>query len=97
MGILLVYDVTDETSFSNIRNWMRNIEQHAYENVNKMLIGNKCDMTDKKVVDPSRANVLADEYGIKFLETSAKNNINVRNRGIECFFFFFLLTFVFAM
>eukprot|EP00162_Nutomonas_longa_P004796 comp15509_c0_seq1/m.23682 comp15509_c0_seq1/g.23682 ORF comp15509_c0_seq1/g.23682 comp15509_c0_seq1/m.23682 type:complete len:210 (-) comp15509_c0_seq1:185-814(-) len=77
MGILLVYDVTDETSFANIRNWMRNIEQHASENVNKMLIGNKCDMTDKKVVDPSRASALADEYGIKFMETSAKNNINV--------------------
>ena len=36
MGILLVYDVTDETSFNNIRNWMRNIEQHASDNVNKV-------------------------------------------------------------
>lgn len=35
MGILLVYDVTDEASFNNIRNWMRNIEQHASDNVNK--------------------------------------------------------------
>eukprot|EP01099_Mayorella_cantabrigiensis_P000865 TRINITY_DN1367_c0_g1_i3.p1 TRINITY_DN1367_c0_g1~~TRINITY_DN1367_c0_g1_i3.p1 ORF type:complete len:210 (-),score=45.88 TRINITY_DN1367_c0_g1_i3:386-958(-) len=49
MGILLVYDVTDEKSFQNIRNWIRNIEQHATESVNKMLIGNKCDMIDKKV------------------------------------------------
>ena len=49
MGILLVYDVTDEKSFGNIRNWIRNIEQHATESVNKMLIGNKCDMVDKKV------------------------------------------------
>lgn len=36
MGILLVYDVTDEGSFNNIRNWMRNIEQHASDNVNKV-------------------------------------------------------------
>jgi len=36
MGILLVYDVTDEASFSNIRNWMRNIEQHASDTVNKV-------------------------------------------------------------
>ena len=49
MGILLVYDVTDDKSFGNIRNWIRNIEQHATESVNKMLIGNKCDMVDKKV------------------------------------------------
>lgn len=33
MGILLVYDVTDEASFTNIRNWMKNIEQHASDNV----------------------------------------------------------------
>jgi len=36
MGILLVYDVTDEGSFNNIRNWMRNIEQNAADNVNKV-------------------------------------------------------------
>lgn len=36
MGILLVYDVTDELSFNNIRNWMRNIEQHASDNVSKV-------------------------------------------------------------
>lgn len=36
MGILLVYDVTDEASFNNIRNWMKNIEQHASDNVVKV-------------------------------------------------------------
>jgi GTPase SAR1 family protein len=35
MGILLVYDVTDEASFNNIRNWMKNIETHASSSVNK--------------------------------------------------------------
>jgi len=82
MGILLVYDVTDEKSFNNIRNWIRNIEQHATESVNKILIGNKCDMHEKKVVDSARGKALADEYGIKFLETSAKNSINVEEAFI---------------
>mmetsp|Transcript_38804 Transcript_38804/g.122296 ORF Transcript_38804/g.122296 Transcript_38804/m.122296 type:complete len:227 (-) Transcript_38804:135-815(-) len=77
MGILLVYDVTDEQSFNNIRNWMRQIQQHASDNVNKILIGNKCDMLDKKVIETARGQALADEFGIKFFETSAKNNINV--------------------
>eukprot|EP00013_Stygamoeba_regulata_P000273 CAMPEP_0177636530 /NCGR_PEP_ID=MMETSP0447-20121125/4488_1 /TAXON_ID=0 /ORGANISM="Stygamoeba regulata, Strain BSH-02190019" /LENGTH=218 /DNA_ID=CAMNT_0019138399 /DNA_START=226 /DNA_END=882 /DNA_ORIENTATION=- len=77
MGILLVYDVTEERSFGNIRNWIRNIEQHATDSVNKILIGNKCDMVEKAVVKAERGKALADEYGIKFLETSAKNNINV--------------------
>jgi Ras-related protein Rab-8A len=44
MGILLVYDVADETSFVNVRNWMRQIDQNAAENVNRILIGNKCDV-----------------------------------------------------
>lgn len=61
MGILLVYDVTDEKSFANIRNWIRNIEQHASDNVNKMLVGNKCDMQDKRVVEADRGKALADE------------------------------------
>ncbi|KAF9132193.1 GTP-binding protein [Mortierella sp. 14UC] len=77
MGILLVYDVTDERSFSNIRNWFSNIEQHASEGVNKILIGNKCDMPDKKMISKDQGQALADEFGIKFLETSAKSNIGV--------------------
>mmetsp|Transcript_8324 Transcript_8324/g.9093 ORF Transcript_8324/g.9093 Transcript_8324/m.9093 type:complete len:205 (+) Transcript_8324:230-844(+) len=81
-GILLVYDVSDEVSFSNVRNWMKQINQNAPTDVNIVLIGNKCD------VDPSERKVpfekgkeLADEYDIKFFETSAKLNINVN----ECF------------
>jgi len=77
MGILLVYDVTDEQSFQNIRNWIRNIEQHAADNVDKILVGNKCDMIGEKVVETARGQALADEYSIKFFETSAKSNTNV--------------------
>lgn len=77
MGILLVYDVTDDQSFQNIRNWIRNIEQHAADNVDKILIGNKCDMESAKAVTKAQGQALADEYSIKFFETSAKNNINV--------------------
>ncbi|PKA51925.1 Ras-related protein RABE1c [Apostasia shenzhenica] len=70
MGILLVYDVTDESSFNNIRNWIRNIEQHASDNVNKILVGNKADMDEsKRAVPTSKGQALADEYGIKFFET----------------------------
>nr|GMC92788.1 ras-related protein RABE1c-like [Ipomoea batatas] len=78
MGILLVYDVTDESSFNNIRNWIRNIEQHASDNVNKILVANKADMDEsKRTVPTSKGQALADEYGIKFFETSAKTNMNV--------------------
>jgi Ras-related protein Rab-8A len=54
---------------------MRNIEQHASEGVNKILIGNKADMLDKKIISKEQGQALADEYGIKFIECSAKSNI----------------------
>jgi len=77
MGVLLVYDVTDDKSFANIKNWIRNIEQHASENINKVLIGNKCDLVDKRIIDTARGKSLADEFKIPFYETSAKNSTNV--------------------
>lgn len=79
MGILLVYDVTDERSFNNIRNWIHNTEQYASEGVNKILVGNKCDMAEKRVVERERGEALAAEYGIKHIETSAKARINVED------------------
>jgi Ras-related protein Rab-8A len=78
MGILLVYDVSDEGSFSNIRNWMKNIEQHASESVVKVLIGNKSDLDEsKRAVPYARGKALADEYRIPFFETSAKSGAQV--------------------
>lgn len=45
--------------------------------MNKLLVGNKCDLTNKKVVDYTSAKEYADQLGIPFLETSAKNATNV--------------------
>ncbi|GLD70087.1 ras-related protein Rab-8B [Lates japonicus] len=81
-GIMLVYDITNEKSFDNIRNWIRNIEEHASSDVERMVLGNKCDMNDKRQVSKERGEKLAIDYGIKFLETSAKSSINVE----EAFF-----------
>jgi Ras-related protein Rab-8A len=53
MGILLVYDVSDETSFTNVRNWIRQIEQNAAENVSRILIGNKSDVDPAERVNNS--------------------------------------------
>ncbi|GLD62260.1 ras-related protein Rab-8A [Lates japonicus] len=79
MGIMLVYDITNEKSFDNIKNWIRNIEEHASADVERMVLGNKCDVNDKRQVSKERGEKLALEYGIKFMETSAKANINVEN------------------
>lgn len=78
MGIILVYDVTDESSFANIRNWMRNIEAHASEHVVKALVGNKSDVENsRRQVTYSQGAALAEEYRVPFFETSAKTSTNV--------------------
>jgi Ras-related protein Rab-8A len=75
-GIILTYDVTDENSFKNVRNWVKQIEQNAQTNVCKVLVGNKCDREDRKVSYEEGAK-LAKEFNMQFFETSAKSNYNV--------------------
>ncbi|XP_059628173.1 ras-related protein RABE1a-like isoform X2 [Cornus florida] len=79
---LQIWDTAGQERFrtitTDIKNWIRNIEQHASDNVNKILVGNKADMDEsKRAVPTSKGQALADEYGIKFFETSAKTNMNV--------------------
>ena len=84
MGILLTYDITDEASFANIKEkYMQNIEQYAQSNVSKILLGNKCDMEDKRVVATERGKELAESLGVPFLETSAKDNTNIEEAFIK--------------
>jgi len=76
-GIIIVYDVTDVESFNNVRQWLYEIDRYASEEVNKLLVGNKCDLTDKIVVDNEVAGQFAESIGMKFLTTSAKAATNV--------------------
>ena len=81
-GILLIYDVTDKDSFKNLNNWLIEIEKNASKNVLKVLIGNKSDLEDKRVITYNQGKDFADTYGLKFIETSAKKNLNV-NEAFE--------------
>ncbi len=55
--IQVVYDVTDQESFNNVKQWLNEIDRYANENVNKLLVGNKSDLVSKKVVDTATAKV----------------------------------------
>jgi Ras-related protein Rab-8A len=81
-GILLVYDVTDRNSFISIRNWVAQIQMHADVNVNKILIGNKCDCAEQRAISYAEGDSLATEYNISFYETSAKQDVNVEKSFI---------------
>ena len=76
-GIVLVYDVTDIESFNKIQHWMKQIDNNANKNVRKVLCGNKCDK-EGRVVTEKQGQKMADSYKIKFFETSAKADINVK-------------------
>ena len=76
-GILLIYDVTDKDSFKNLSNWLIEIEKNSSKNVLKVLIGNKTDLEDKRVISYNQGKEFADSYGLKYIETSAKKNLNV--------------------
>ena len=75
-GIILMYDVTDQNSFKNIRNWIKQIEANADKSVGIVLVGHKCDEPGR-VVTEEEGKKLAEDYDIAFFESSAKTNKNV--------------------
>ncbi|EGR29423.1 Ras family protein, putative [Ichthyophthirius multifiliis] len=76
-GILIVYDITDRDSFQNVKQWMYEIEKNAKENVQKILVGNKCDQNDQRQVDYEEGLHLSQQYNLTFFEASAKNSHNI--------------------
>ena len=54
------------------------IKTYSWDNAQVILVGNKCDMEDERVISYERGKQLADSLGLEFFETSAKENINVR-------------------
>ena len=71
-GILLIYDITDRDSFTNLTSWLIEIEKNANKNVFKLLIGNKNDLESERKVTTEEGKEFADSNGMKFIETSAK-------------------------
>ncbi|NXC16840.1 RB27A protein, partial [Corythaeola cristata] len=83
MGFLLLFDLTNEQSFLNVRNWISQLQMHAYcENPDIVLCGNKSDLEDQRMVKEEEAKELAEKYGIPYFETSAANGNNV-SKAIE--------------
>jgi len=76
-GIIVVYDITDMESFQNVTQWLHEIDRYASSGVNKLLVGNKSDLTAKRQVSYEQAKEFADSMNMEFIETSAKQSSNV--------------------
>lgn len=78
MGFILMYDITNEESFNSVQDWVTQIKTYSCDNAQVILVGNKCDMEDERVITTERGKQLADQLGVQFFETSAKENINIK-------------------
>ncbi|XP_024997633.2 ras-related protein Rab-37 isoform X13 [Gallus gallus] len=76
-ALLLLYDITSKMSFDNIRAWLTEIHEYAQKDVVIMLLGNKADVSSERMVRTEDGASLAREYGVPFMETSAKTGMNV--------------------
>jgi Ras-related protein Rab-8A len=82
-GILLVYDVSDRTSYEKVRDWMKQIQSATEENkISVILVGNKCDVSNREVTK-EEGEELGQEYGLRYFETSAMNNHNIEETFIQ--------------
>ena len=76
-AIIIVFDLSDKKSFISITEWLKQIEKHAKENVFKFLVGNKSDLVEERKVTYEEAKQYADEHELPYIETSAKEGINI--------------------
>lgn len=77
MGIVLIYDVTDARTFENVENWYQTVTQHANDDAQIFLVGNKSDDDENRQVLREQGQLLASKLDVPFLEALAKTNENV--------------------
>lgn len=75
---IVAYDITERNTFENINQWLRLLQESAPETIKCALVGNKCDLLEKRQVTTQEAHTFADEHGLYFLETSAKTGQNIQ-------------------
>ena len=78
-GIILIYDVTNESSFKAVPDWIQSAREKKGENYPMIILGNKIDLEDERKVKTEDGEELAQKYGLDFYEISNKENVNIEN------------------
>ncbi|MFX0071806.1 MAG: Rab family GTPase [Candidatus Hermodarchaeota archaeon] len=76
-GMMLVYDVTRSSTFSNVKNWYSTAVKYGLSAIPRLLVGNKIDLKDDRKIILPMANHLSEELNATYFETSALNGENV--------------------
>lgn len=71
VGALLVYDISKQVTFENVERWLKELRDHAEQNIVIMLVGNKSDLRHKRAVSTEAAMSFAEANNLAFIETSA--------------------------
>lgn len=77
LGAMVVYDVTNRSTFENLNKWFKELENHADKGCIFVLVGNKIDLEQRRQVSKEEGAKYATKRRISFMETSAANNTNV--------------------
>ncbi|EAY11553.1 Ras family protein [Trichomonas vaginalis G3] len=83
LGVILVYDITDRKSFDQLPRWLRDARVEADPHCTVILVGNKCDLKDQRVVSEQEAKEFAAKNELTYIETSAANNDNIQETFLE--------------
>ncbi len=83
VGALVVYDMTKDTSFENVGKWLAELKENATADITMMLVGNKSDLVQARVVTTEQGQAFADDAGIGFVEASALNATNVEKAFLQ--------------
>ena len=78
-GIITIFDLTKEETFINLKSWINSIKEECGNNMPILIIGNKCDLTEYRVVKKETAYKYAKKEKIEYIETSSKTGENIKN------------------
>lgn len=76
-GIIISYDTTDRDSFDHVDSWLQEVNKYASDKTVKVLVGNKCDKSEARVVTTEEGQKKAEALGLSFIETSAKDATHI--------------------
>ena len=77
-GVLVVYDITNEDSFKSIKSWVNTIKDECGKQMQMIIVGNKCDLNDQRIIDKNAAMEYAKQEKIEYIETSCKTGENIQ-------------------